>query len=264
MIRKIKPKVIFFRMGYYGGINAYYIKWAKDMGIKTAEFQHGIISKMHPAYNYGVGLINSKEYKKYTPDYFLTYGDYWNKEIRIPGKSYTIGNPHFHESIKNYNNVDEEKETILIVSQGIITNDFVNIAEFLAKKFKNKKIIFKLHPGEVRFEERYKSLYKYSNVEIKKDGDIYELLARYEYIVASFSTVVFEALAFKKKIFILKNKYSDIYIPKNLGVRFDSNEELVDLINNKNYNKNYNNIDYYFNSNWRNNYLNFLKEINIV
>jgi hypothetical protein len=261
MMKKIQPKIIFFRTGYYGGFNAYYIKWAKKMGIKTAEFQHGVVSKMHPAYNYGAGLINSEEYKKYIPDYFLTYGNYWNREIRIPGKAYTIGNPHFHESIKNYKNIKEETDTIMIVSQGIITKDFVNIAEFLANKFKNKKIIFKLHPGEVPFEERYKSLYNYSNVEVKKEGDIYELLAKYENIVASFSTVVFEALAFNKRIYILKNKYSDNYIPENLGIRFDNNEELADLIITRNYNENDNNIEYYFNSNWKKNYDNFLKEI---
>lgn len=40
------------------------IKWAKERGIITAEFQHGAVSKIHPAYNYGEAILNSEEYKK--------------------------------------------------------------------------------------------------------------------------------------------------------------------------------------------------------
>jgi hypothetical protein len=260
MMKEIKPKIIFFRTGYYGGMNAYYIKWAKEMGIKTAEFQHGSISKNHESYNYGEAILNSKEYKKYVPDYFLTYGDYWNREIRIPGKTYTIGNPHFHESVKNYKNIKEEKDTIMIVSQGTLTKEFVNIAENLAIEFPNKRIIFKLHPGEISFIDRYISLNKYKNIEIKKDGDIYELLAKYENIVACYSTTVFEALAFNKNIYILDNDYSKNNIPKNIGLRFRNIEELISLIKNKTKNEYDHDIEYYFNSNWKENYKRFIKE----
>lgn len=259
LIDKIKPKVLFLNCAYYGG-ESYIIKWAKERGIVTAEFQHGTVSKSHPAYNYGEGVRNSEEYKKYVPDYFLTYGEYWNNQVRIPGKTYVVGNPHFYESIRKYRDIEEQKNTILIVSQWTMTEEFVKIAEYLAKRFKNMRIIFKMHPGEMKNYELIKPLESFSNVEIRKDGDIYELIARCENIVACYSTVVFEVLAFKKRIYVLDNKFSRNYIPKELGVRFGNLEELAEMIEKKVKNVDEPSVEYYFNANWKENYVRFIRE----
>jgi len=259
LIDKIKPKVLFLNCAYYGG-ESYMIKWAKEMGIVTAEFQHGIVSKEHLAYNYGEGVRNSEEYKKYVPDYFLTYGEYWSNQVRIPGKTYVVGNPHFYESIKRYKNVEEKEDTILIVSDWTLTEDFVKIAEYLAKHFKNKKIIFKMHPGEMKNYELIKTLEPFQNIDIKKNEDIYALLAKCRYIVSCYSTTVFEALAFSKEAYILDNEFSKKYIPDNVGIRFKSLEELAELIMNNVKNEESKNVEYYFNSNWRENYIKFIQE----
>ena len=163
-------------------------------------------------------------------------------------------------SIKKYGRVKEQKNTILIISQGDITNKFVNIAKFLSAKLPDYQIVFKLHPGEVPFEWRYKELYNYANIELVKFGDIYEYIARSEKIVACNSSAIFEALGFHKKLFILDDEITKNFIPKNIGMRFKENEELKDLIlSNEEPNVNYN-LDYHFNSNWKENYKNFLRE----
>lgn len=259
LLDKIKPKVLFLNCAHYGD-ESYIIKWAKERGIITAEFQHGVVSKMHPAYNYGDAILNSREYRKYTPDYFLTYGKYWNKQIKIPGKTYVVGNPHFHESIRRYKNIKDEENKILIVSQWTLTKEFVEIAKYLASEFKNKKIIFKMHPGEIKNYNLIKPLEAFNNINIQKDGDIYELLAKYESIVACYSTAVFEALAFNKRIYILNNSYSKNYIPKEIGIRFKNFTELRNLIKNKVKNENGQDIEYYFNSNWKENYKKFIEQ----
>lgn len=259
LLDRIQPKIVFLEDAHYGG-QSYIIKWAKERGIVTAEFQHGTVSKSDPAYNYGEGVRNSKEYKKYVPDYFLTYGEYWNNQVRIPGKTYVVGNPHFYESIRKYRDIEEQKNTILIVSQWTMTEEFVKIAEYLAKKFKNMRIIFKMHPGEMKNYELIKPLESFSNVEIRKDGDIYELIARCENIVACYSTAIFEALAFnKKRIYILENNFSRDEIPQDIGVRFNSKEELVELIEVKAVSGKHLDIRYYFSDNWKENYINFIK-----
>jgi len=259
LIDKIKPKVLFLNCAYYGG-ESYIIKWAKERGIVTAEFQHGTVSKSHPAYNYGEGVRNSEEYKKYVPDYFLTYGEYWNNQVRIPGKAYVVGNPHFYESIRKYKDIEEQKNTILIVSQWTMTEEFVKIAEYLAKMFKNMRIIFKMHPGEINNFDIIKPLESFSNVEIRKDGDIYELIARCENIVACYSTVVFEVLAFDKKLYILDNDLSRENIPPEIGVWFDNAEKLAFFIKDNVKSNHYHNADYYFDSNWKENYIKFIRE----
>ncbi len=260
VFKKLNPKIIFVRTATYGRFKSILLKIAKENGILTGEFQHGNISESHVAYNYGDAIFESEQYKKYLPDYILTYGDYWNEKIKIPSKKMTIGNPHFYESKKKYKEIKEQKDSILIISQGTITDKFVKIAKYLSEKLQNYRILFKLHPGEVPFEGRYKELYKYANIELAKSGDIYEYLAQFENIVACYSTTIFEALGFNKKLFILNNKLSEEFIPENIGLRFKENEELKDLIlNTKELNMTYN-LEYYFNSNWKENYKNFLNE----
>jgi len=260
VFKKLNPKIIFVRTASYGGFKSTLLKTAKENGIITGEFQHGILYEGHMAYNYGDAVFKSEQYKKYLPDYILTFGDYWNDKIKIPSKKITIGNPHFYESIKKYKEIKEQKDSILIISQGSITDKFVNIAKYLSEKLPNYRILFKLHPGEVPFEGRYKELYKCANIELAKSGDIYEYLAQFENIVAGYSTAIFESLGFNKKLFILDNDMSKKNIPEDIGVRFKENEELKDLIlNTKELNMTYN-LEYYFNSNWKENYKKFLNE----
>jgi len=70
---------------------------------------------MHPAYNYGEAILNSEEYKKYIPDYYLTYGDYWNNQIKYHAKLMLLV---IHIIITL--NVDWRKNTIL----NCLTMDF--------------------------------------------------------------------------------------------------------------------------------------------
>jgi hypothetical protein len=260
VLKKLNPEIIFVNCGSYGQYNAMLIKTAKDQGIVTGEFQHGTISKGHLAYNYGEGVLKSDKYRKYFPDYVLTFGDYWNEQMNIPGKSVTIGAPHFYHSIEKYKTVEEKEKTILVVSQGTITQTFVDIAKYLAKTLPQYTIIFKLHPGEVPFKNRYEELYKYKNIHIAKSGDIYKFIAESENIVACYSTTVFEAMGFNKKIFILDNEMSRTYIPKDVGVRFKTNIDLKELIKNNEKQETTYDLAYYFNPDWKKNYKRFLEE----
>jgi hypothetical protein len=260
VFKKLNPNLVFVHCGSYGGDNAILLKTAKENGILTGEFQHGTISKDHFAYNYGDQILKSKEYKKYLPEYILTFGDYWNTQIKIPSKVVTIGAPHFYESIKKYKDTKVQKNSILIVSQGTVTNIFVEIAKYLSESLPDYKIIFKLHPGEVPFEDRYKILYKYSNIQVAKSGDIYKYIAQCENIVAYYSTTIFEAMGFDKNIFVLDDKASKIYIPKDIGIRFKEKEELKEMIIQNGKQDITYDLEYYFNSNWKENYKTFILE----
>ncbi len=260
VFKKLNPKVIFVRTASYGGFKSTLLKTAKENGIIIGEFQHGNISENHMAYNYGDSIFESEHYKKYLPDYILTWGDYWNDKIKTPSKKITIGNPHFYESIKKYKDIKEQKNSILIISQGTITDRFVKIAKYLSENLQKYRILFKLHPGEVPFERRYKELYKCANIEIAKSGDIYEYIALCENVIACYSTSIYESLGFNKKLFILDNDLSKKNLPEGIGVRFKENYELKDLIlNTKELNMNYD-LEYFFNPNWKENYKEFLRE----
>jgi hypothetical protein len=266
LFEKLVPSIVFIYAASGGKNKTHITKAAKDMGIKVAEFQHGAITYSHPFYNFSNKIFNSLEYKKYLPDYLLTWGKFWSDNMRHPSKKFEIGNPHFITMMEKYKRIKSykisEKNIILVVSQGTLTKVFVEIVKELSKKLSNDKykIIFRLHPGEVPFEERYKELYSFSNVEINKTGDIYDLIFNSDYIVACYSTVIFEVLGFKKPIFIIDNQWSREYIPKEIGNWFEKVDELYQLIiSNKTQENKINNSEYYWDPNWQKNYKDFIE-----
>lgn len=261
LFKKLKPKIIFLNTGFYGH-ESFIIKVAKDMGIKVAEIQHGVVSKNHGAYNYSKNIINSQKFKEYTPDYFLTFGKYWSDQINIPGKNYVLGNPHFHTKIKKYKNNKVIKNSILIISQWTLTEEFIKIANFLSSNMKNYKITFKAHPNEKK--EKINLLNDFENVELIFNEDIYKLISQNENIVSCYSTALFEALAFENKILILDNDYSKKELPEGFGVRFKELHELKEFIQQETVIKNNYDVEYFFESNWNLKYRDFIEnEINL-
>uniref|UniRef100_A0A7V4KBJ5 Uncharacterized protein n=1 Tax=Fervidobacterium pennivorans TaxID=93466 RepID=A0A7V4KBJ5_FERPE len=272
LFEKIQPKAIFLNCASYGGMNVVIIKTAKQMGIKVGEFQHGVITKLHPAYNYGTAVFTSEWYKEYLPDYLLTYGDFWNEQAKIPTKKVTIGNPHFwfnYNSSKVNNkvpsNIGKKNKTILIVSQWTVTDINVDLAKKLSRMIDDHyRIVFRLHPGEVAFKEKYQELFNYKNIEVNKSGDIYELIRASDYVVSVYSTTIFEAASFGKPVYIYKHPLAELYIPESLGLRFSTAEELLELIKNDKKAGNNFDLNYFWNENWKENYLSFLeREIGI-
>ncbi len=77
ILSRKKPKFVFFFPYFY---HMPLIKAAKELGIKTVEIQHGIMSGENP-----IGYDNWQEINKeginYLPDYFWVWGEYEKKRI---------------------------------------------------------------------------------------------------------------------------------------------------------------------------------------
>jgi hypothetical protein len=240
--------------GSYLSLEGIITKKLKQKGIITIECQHGYIGSTHSAYNFPNNSIINKA-KDYLPDYLLTYGDYWNENINSPSKKVAVGNPLLNDMVNDINN-SICNNTILIISQGIITDYMVNIAKFLSINLPQYTIIFKLHPGEVPFISRYIELNNYSNIHIKTYENIYNLISISDIVIGYTSTSLYEAIAFNKKIFILDNEV----IPDDIGTKFSNHEELINLIYNGKFQKK-TNVHYYWKKNWHHNFINFQKEV---
>ncbi|MDG6244977.1 MAG: hypothetical protein QCH31_11435 [Methanolobus sp.] len=226
---RLDGKIAFIHCASYISFHGHgeIIKSLRENGITTIELQHGYVGKEHPAYNYATGGAQSIA-KKYLPDYYLTFGQYWNKQIQTPSKVITVGNPSFNSSRDFHEkNCTVDLNSILIISQGTVTPKMVKIATYLSKVFPERLIIFKLHPGEVPFRERYEELNQFENIVIKTYDDIYELIASTKIIVGYNSTTLFEAMAYSnKRIFVLHNNL----IPDSIGYKFSACEELRNAI----------------------------------
>jgi len=228
VIPRIRNKIAFVHCASYLGSMSILTKILHSAGFKVIEVQHGFVSEEHYAYNYPQSCIENKNHqcREYLPDYLLMFGDYWGK-------------------------------TILIVSQGTVTERMVNIAKKLSRTFSDYKIIFKLHPGEIPFKERYSLLENLPNIEIIGNYNIYELIAKNNIIIGYNSTTLFEALKLpEKRIFIVKNNE----IPDEIGYKFSNIEELIEAIkdNSKGYSKA--NPEYFWASNWEERFKKFMKD----
>lgn len=190
---------------------------AKDLNIKVIEIQHGSITKYHLAYNY------QTEYKiPYFPEYFYSFGKYWEEIVVFPKgtKLKVYGFPYLQNQLIKYKDIAEIKEQILFISQGHIGKKLLYKAIEFALKNKNKNIIYRLHPGELRY-----SLSNYIDILKEYDlknftledckEDLYKLMKESEYIFAVSSTTIYEALALGKDVGI---------------INLPSYEEVIDLI----------------------------------
>ncbi|MBN1293312.1 MAG: hypothetical protein JXB48_15845 [Candidatus Latescibacteria bacterium] len=263
LFKKIRPLILFIEDASYGG-KAYLLKWAKEAGIITAEFQHGNIIPNHLAYNYGSELLNNGDFGKYLPDYLLLYGEYYLSCIRTSSKGVIIGCPHFSSqfAVKNSKSkIRQRRMTILVVSQGTITSLMVELTiQLIIRLPENKyRLIFRLHPGEVPFEERYRSLLSYPIIELSKTGDIYELINISNYVVGSSSTALIEAMGFSKEVYIYECTDSLLYMPRQFAVWFKTADELCEALKSGNYRGNVD-PEYYWAKDWKENYREFINE----
>jgi len=264
ILLRINPRVVILQNASYGN-RSYIIKWIKELGIKVAELQHGIVTEMHMAYNYGK-IGGSNIYLNYLPDYYLTFGEYWNARINIPIQKIPIGSPHASKTIKESNPIEELNKNynyILFISQPTVTSKLVEIAEKLSYliKGKNYKIIFRLHPGELSFIDRFNKIKSIDNIILNNSGDIYNYIHMCKFVVACYSTVVFETILFKKPIFILQHDMSDLYIPRDFGIRFSTANEIFNKLDECNSPNFYDNSEAYWKSNWEKNYKDFISQL---
>ena len=223
-----KPKFIAVEDANYGGsIITQILFVASKLNITTIEVQHGILDI---AYKYGKTLQDAPFFRDHKTKYLLTYGKYWNHEVDSTTTGFDIGYPYLEEKMLRMKS--QAKKDILFVSQGSITDSLIDIAIGLSRKLGDSyRIIYRLHPNEIGETTKYNKFRPYKNISISDSGDIYNLMGTCQFVIGSYSAVMFEALLFKKPAFIQKNQYSDVYIPENMGVRFMDEAELFTLIN---------------------------------
>jgi len=201
-IKKIKSIYTVVAYGEKGGM----IWAAKILGIKVYEIQHGVYSRYHLGYSYPHGNKNLK----YFPDMFLTWGGIWGSMETFPLKKEQIevlGFKYFEKSINRYKKVSKIPGQITVISQGVLGPRIADMILANISFFKDKNIVYKLHPGEYDRWENYSSLVKlneFKYVQVAKDIDLYQLLAQSEYQIGVFSTAIYEGLFLGCKTFLLE------------------------------------------------------------
>lgn len=264
LLEILKPKVLFMDNGCYGGIYSLLIKIANLKGIVTAEFQHGNTNNNY-AYNMSEKLINDENLKMYFPKYFLTMGEHWKENIKLPCKIKTIGNPYLYSRANELNTKksDKMKNNILVISDWLYKDMYVKfIEEFLKVDIEKKyNIILRLHPADDKNLNIYSELKEKYKIEISEISDVYDDIGRSDIIVGCYSTVMYECVPFNKRIFIIDNPRSRLYVDPKLGTWIANGSSLFKCLEENRIKHIEENIEYYWDSNWKNNYIDFIENI---
>lgn len=232
LLKRKKVRLLIVEEASYGGWLACLIKAANDLNIPTAEYQHGLISAGHYAYNYAPSLLKQHRLIACLPEYFLTYGSWWGTQINAPLRQVIIGNPHRDCHVKKVlKKSSVQKNDVLILGDGRETDKHLRLAAELATHLKKSdRIIFRPHP-----DERYK--FKDSTEKepalgicIDKNADIYDSFRQAHTVISEASTGLFEAIGFVNRILVWETAKSKFGIPNHPFTGFSSVSQAAHLI----------------------------------
>lgn len=253
-----KPKLIIVEDAHYFG-HFSLLHEAKKLDIKTVEYQHGYIGLAHPAYNYHENIFN--DLKAYLPEYFLTYGNYWSEVSRTPSQKVHIGLADLSNKIDKIKMTNKMTNKILFVSGGTVFEELNKFIEKSLESLNNLgyEILLRPHPSEMpAVEVRYLNLISQG---IKIDTlNLYDTLQEVEIVIGmEVSTVLYEAVCFTNKVYIMNTKYTNFYEPQSPFILFNDDIELVNNI--KKLKILEQDTNYFWDNEWKQKYINFMEKI---
>jgi hypothetical protein len=231
LLEQVQPKILIKEEACYGP-SSVMIRAARDLGIHTAEYQHGSVSAGHDAYNFADLICTDHEYQKTLPDYFLSYGRWWSEQINVPIKKVDIGNPHRTARLEEYRCYPpQERIDVLILGDGIETDLYLRLAQQLVNTMDERfQIVFRPHPLEKshvieRFPEG-----RIDKIKIDLNSDIYQSFFSAHAVVSELSTGLFEAVGLVSNIFIWDTAKARFCYPQHPFNTFSDSNDLVNQL----------------------------------
>jgi hypothetical protein len=229
LLSKISPSIIVIEAACYGPSTAL-LAVSKSMGIITAEYQHGAVSRGHDGYNVAPTLAASADYRKVLPEYFLGYGAWWNDQINVPVTKIAVGNPHRDWQVAQLTRI-ESRNDILLLGDGIDTERYLSLAQNVAAIATPHgfRTVLRPHPLE---RARLLALCANNTVGLTFDqsADIYQALAGAYAVVSELSTGLFEAVGIAGRVFLWDTPKSRFIFPDHPFQSFQIAEELVAML----------------------------------
>jgi hypothetical protein len=192
-LQQVNPNVAIVVVSYFRHT---FLEACSDLNIPTVELQHGTPDANHFGYSF-----HGSRMKEVFPDYFFSWGEFWNDQIEfpIPDKNViSVGYPYLEQRVEQYANV-ESNDQILFLSQGTIGEQLSKFAVKVAEDPEIEyNIVYKLHPGEY---DRWQDIYPWLNdspvtVVDKSEPPLYRLFAESAAQVGVYSTAIYEGLCF--------------------------------------------------------------------
>lgn len=222
-------KLLILEDAAYGGHYVPLIAAAKLNNITVAEFQHGVISKGHDAYNISSELAFSEKYRTTLPDYLLTYGPWWSAQTNLPVKKLEIGNPHRSEVLKKYSSKPIVKNHVVILGDGVETDKYLDISRKVREVISDQtiEILFRPHPLE---KDHINTKKLPRGILLDHEPDIYTTLKKSVLVISEISTGLFEAIGISDNVLIWDTPKTRFVFPEIPFLSFENDHELKEQL----------------------------------
>lgn len=262
VLSRIRPTLLMTLTGSYGPASTLILA-AKNLGIVTAEYQHGVLSRGHDGYNFAPTLINCNAFQKGLPEHFLSYGTWWSDQVNVPVRMTPIGNPVRDFRISRLNKVSATKNILLILGDGTECELYLALAKTLEASATKMGLIvvFRPHPLE-RSKIKTKYGRQLGQIVIDQNDDLYTTLSNAHVVVSELSTGLFEAVGLADKIFVWNTLKSRFGFPVFPFKSFDSAQDLMQQIEADNCGRlSHGSVEAIWTSGWKTRYQSFVDSI---
>lgn len=230
LLERVQPRLVLLEQACYGDF-APFNQVAREMGIRVAEPQHGMVSGGHDAYSCAPMLRESEVYRACLPHDFLAYGAWWNSQINVPVHKWVIGNPHYSEQHRLIAPAQVAQTDILLLGDGIEFSLYLALAQELAQLLRGRyRIVLRPHPLEraevqLRFPEG-----RAGDVLIDTNRDIYGSFATAHAVVGEVSTGLFEAQGIAGRVLLWETAKARFSYPQHPFRGFADARALVEAL----------------------------------
>lgn len=210
LLDRVRPRRIYMQSAAYGE-RSNLIRIAHERGIEVAELQHGWIGASHAAYNYGAAFTES-ELTSSLPDTLLTFGEYWGRSLRFPGRIVPIGKPLLEEAARSALPYRDRSRRLLLVSSVYERERLVQVALSLRRLLPSSwSIALRPHPSEQADATELFAEALAGGVILDEHLDVNASVASSRAVVGMVSTVLFEALPFRVHIAVIETDLARHY-----------------------------------------------------
>ena len=265
LLIKKQIKLLIAEEASYGGWLVCLIKAAKDLGIPTAEYQHGMVSAGHDAYNYAPALLATGQLRQCLPDFFLTYGSWWSEQINLPTQSIVVGNPHRASVLQAKKHSASAQRDILILGDGRETDVHLRLAQTLADAAPSPlRVVFRPHPHERHKFRSGTPPISTEFVHIDTHEDIYDSFRQADTVISELSTGLFEAAGIVKRVFVWETEKSKFALPSHPFYGFSTAQQAAQLLNSSSLHSECNSLgESIWASDWQSRYAAFLQRVGL-
>jgi len=209
---------------------------ARESGVETIEFQHGIIDRGHIAYNYPAAIRAGG--RVYCPDLLLTFSGFWCRDINYPVKRIIpVGNTVLADVEITGKTFDPESRVVGFISADVFGHSLAELAIQYAQLHPNDHILFKLHPNQFSRRKEYYKLFQHypAILVITNERPTEKVILSCDAIVLIQSTIAYQALQAGIPVFIYKRMtyYRHAHIFTSPNVRLIDDARQVVLSNKK-------------------------------